>query len=85
MFFKSKTPSLVLLGITSLVCSRAMFSFFNDPEGPNLLIVVGMAGILYAVSIAVYLHSSSPVNLKRLLLAILIQILVVIGLYLFLR
>ncbi len=79
MSFKSKKTSLVILGIISLVCSRVLFIFFNDPEGPNLLIVIGMAGILYVLSLAVYaFNSSGP---KKFLFAILIQILVVIGLY----
>ncbi len=36
----SKKTSLLILGTTSVVCSRVMFSFFNDPEGPNLLVVI---------------------------------------------
>jgi hypothetical protein len=58
-----------------------MFVFFNDPEGPNLLIVIGTAVILYFLSLAAYLSKYSA--LKKLLLAILIQIAVVGGLYWF--
>ncbi len=85
MYFKSKKTSLLILGITSLVCSRALFFFFNDPEGPNLLIVVGMAVILYFVSLTVYLFKPSITGLKRLLLGIFIQILLVAGFYFFLN
>ena len=85
MYFKSKKTSLIILVITSLVCSRALFFFFNDPEGPNLLIVVGMAVILYFLSLAVYLFKPSITGLKRLLLAIFIQIILVAGFYFFLN
>ena len=78
MYFKSKKTSLIILGITSLALSRTMFVFFNDPEGPNLLVVIVMAAILYFLSLAVYLYYSrtKPIGLKRLLLAILIQIII---------
>lgn len=73
----------MLLGASALVCSRAMFAFFNDPEGPNLLIVTVMAAVVYAVSLAAYVPNFS--NTKKFLLAILIQILFVTGLYLLLN
>ena len=81
MSFSSKKISLLILGITAIVCSRALFLFFNDPEGPNLLIVMGMAAIVYVVSLAVYVLGPSNAGLKKLLLAICIQIIVVTGLY----
>ncbi len=75
-----KVP-LVILGVTALLCSRAMFAFFNDPEGPNLLIVVVMAGIIYSVSAAAYFYTPKTIiGLKKLLLAIFIQIVLVGGL-----
>ncbi len=85
MYFKSKKVSLLILGITSIACSRVMFFFFNDPEGPNLLIVVVMAAIIYLVSVAAYIFyppTPSLAGLKRILLAIVVQILIVTGLYL---
>lgn len=85
MFFKSKKTSLLLLGVTSIVISRVLFLFFNDPEGPNLLIVIGTAVFVYLLSLAPYLFRSSATELKRLLWAIFIQILLVIGLYFFLH
>ncbi len=82
MDFNSKKTSLILLGITAVVCSRAMFFFFNDPEGPNLLIVTVMAAILYVASLTAYLFNLS--GSKKLLLAIFIQILIVTSLYFYL-
>jgi len=81
MYFKSKKISLLVLGITALICSRALFFFFDDPEGPNLLIVTVMALILYFVSLTVYRFNLSLTGLKKLLLAICIQVLLAGGLY----
>ena len=77
----SKKTSLIILAITALVCSRVMFSLFNDAEGPNLLIVVGAAVILYILSLLAYLLKSSLSSSKRLFLGILIQIILALGLY----
>lgn len=85
MYFKSKKTSLLILGVTALVCSRVLFSLFNDPEGPNLLVVTGMALIIYCLSLTTYVFNSPITGLKRLLLAIFIQILLVIGFYFFLN
>ncbi len=49
-----KKIPLVLLGVVSLVLSRATFLFVNDPEGPNLLVVVVLAAIIYAACVTVY-------------------------------
>ena len=85
MDFNSKKTSLLILGITSLVLSRALFALFNDPEGPNLLIVVGMAVILYGLSVAVYVFNSATIGFKKLLLSIAVQVLLVAGFYLLLK
>ena len=78
MYFKSKKISLIILGITSLLLSRLMFFFFNDSEGPNLVVVIGMAMIVYFLSLALYLLKPlTIIGIKRLLLAIFIQIIVV--------
>lgn len=80
MYFKSKKVSLLILVVTAMVCSRTMFWFFDDPEGPNLLIVTVTAGLIYGISMMVYArHSFTKVlvpltGLTRLLLAILVQI-----------
>lgn len=41
----------VILGIVALICSRVIFMFIDDPEGPNLLIVFGLAVPIYVVLI----------------------------------
>ncbi|HVU06385.1 MAG TPA: hypothetical protein VHE10_01155 [Candidatus Paceibacterota bacterium] len=79
MYFKSKKVSLLILAITALVFSRTMFVFFNDAEGPNLLVVVVTAAVIYFPALAVYLRK------PRLLAAALAQILIAAVLYLFLK
>ena len=82
MYFNSKRISLMMLGVTAIICSRMLFFFFNDPEGPNLLIVAAFAMAVYFLSIAAYVFSPSKIKgLKRLSLVICIQILSVIGIY----
>ncbi len=76
MNFNSKRTSLIVLGITSLIASRAFYYFVHDPEGPNLLIVVVLAAIIYLLSTLAIRHlfpnTHGP---KGLLSAIGIQIL----------
>lgn len=86
MNFKSKKVRLLILSVLALICSRTMLVSFNDPEGPNLLIIVGMAVIIYALSFSIFLFKlPKDINLKRLLLLGATQILVTIGLYFCLR
>ena len=98
MHFISKKVSLVILGITAIVCSKVLFLFFNDPEGPNLLVVTVMTAIVYVLSLAVYFYypstkrdTSQPLppvsvtSLERLLLVIFVQILIIIGFFFWLR
>ena len=93
MHFKSKKTSLLILGLTAIVCSRVMLLSFNDPEGPNLLVVMGMAVIIYFLSLTVYLFDpstkhlsrSSFTDIKRLLLAIFTQIVIVTSFYFWLK
>jgi hypothetical protein len=80
-----KKTELLILGVTALVCSRAMFAFFNDPEGPNLLIVIVAAAIVYLLSLVAYVWTPSATPAKRLLLAISTQIVLVAGAYFFLK
>jgi hypothetical protein len=82
-----RNGSLLILAITALVCSRAMFAFFRDPEGPNLLVVTGMAAVIYLISVAVYLSDLFPslTGFKRSSAATFIQIFVTTGFYLGLR
>ena len=88
MYFKSKTISLLILAISAIACSRILFLFFNDPEGPNLLVVTGTAAIVYFVSLAIYLFNpllEEFIGLKRLVLAIVIQIIIVAVFYICLK
>lgn len=84
MYFKSKTISYVLLGLTSIISSRGFFALIDDPEGPNLLIVSVFAFIMFALSISVYAFTLTIGGLKRLLLGVGIQIVIVVLLYLLL-
>ncbi len=87
MVFNLKKTSLLILGITALVCSRTLFALFDDPEGPNLLIITVMAAILFAASLAAYKYNplAKLANSTKLLLAILVQALLVTVLYFSLR
>jgi hypothetical protein len=79
----SKRISLLILGVTSLLTSRVIFFFINDPEGPNLVVVTGLALIIYLLTFGAF--SFLPLSgIKRLLLTICIQIIIVAVLYLLL-
>ena len=75
----------VLPGITSLICSRTMFAFIDDPEGPNLLVVVVVAAILYILSFVMTLFTLPITSNRRVLLMIFLQVVLAAGLYFFLR
>jgi hypothetical protein len=86
LYFKSKKISLIILAVTAVICSRILFFFFNDPEGPNLLIVAGLALAVYFLSVAIYLFGPSQIKgINRLSAVIGIQILLVLGLYFFMK
>ncbi len=85
MLFTSKKISLLTLVVTALIFSRAMFAFFNDPEGPNLLVVTGMAAVIYVISLAAYFSLTSFVGRKKLLVVILVQLIIAITFYFCLR
>ncbi len=97
MYFKSKRISLLILGVTALVCARTMFWFFEDPEGPNLLVVTVMALIIYFLSLVIYLADpvpesafrrfflSSLLGPKRLLAVVFIQMVIATIFYLCLK
>lgn len=42
---------LLILAITAVALTRIAFQLFNDPEGPNLLIVVVGGAVVYVVSL----------------------------------
>jgi len=83
LYFKSKKISTLILAATAIICSRVLFFFFNDPEGPNLLIVVGLALGVFLLSYSVYVFGPLKMKgIKRLSVVICIQLLSVVGLYL---
>jgi hypothetical protein len=72
----------MILAATAIICSRILFFFFSDPEGPNLLIVAGLALVIFFLSFSAYIFSPFKMKgIKRLFAAICIQILSVIVLY----
>lgn len=81
----SKRTQLLILGATSVVCSRIMFWFFDDPEGPNLLVVFVMALIIYLLSLSVHSRfASAGAGSRRLLLTLVAQIVITSVFYFFL-
>jgi hypothetical protein len=85
MYFKSKVISLSILVVTSVLLSRGLFFFFDDPEGPNLLVVMVGAFVTSVPSSLFYFSNSSIKGLKRLLVAVAAQVLAVIALYFILQ
>jgi hypothetical protein len=82
MNLTSHKTSLIILVITALVSSRTFFALVNDPEGPNLLIVVVLAAILLGVSLGLLrLLGHSLKGGKRLLFGIAAQVVLAAGLY----
>ena len=82
MNFNSRKTSLIILGITALISSRAMFAFINDPEGPNLLIVVVLGAVVFGLSVGLSsVFPSLKQGLRGLVILILFQILIVSALY----
>ena len=83
----SRNGSLLLLAIAAFPCARAIFAFIAEPEGPNLLVVTGMAAILFVISAAGYLSNLFPslTGFRRSVAAIIVQIIVAAGFALGLR
>ena len=65
MHFTPKKSSVLLLGVAALVCSRGVFALINDPEGPNVLVVVVLAVIIYAVFFGIYWLGQHDAHIKR--------------------
>ncbi len=75
-------PALLALYVTAASFTRVMFWFFDDPEGPNLLIVTVLAGSVYLVSLGVYLLNVPRAT--KFWFTILAQVVIVTVLYLLL-
>lgn len=82
---KYKLSEIIVLGLSSVLHSKLFFSFINDPEGPNLLIVTALASVIYAVSLLMYFFFLSKVHKGKILLVILMQFLLILILYFFLK
>ncbi len=81
MLFASRKRTLLILGVPAVLLSFALFHSFDDPEGPNLLVIAVGAAIIYGVSLAAYAFATSVTDAKRFGLAIIVQILTVFILY----
>lgn len=85
MNLESKKISLPLLALTSVCCTRVLFTFLNDPEGPNLPIVLTLSFFTYLLSLTVYFYPAKPFAApKRIGSTVFAQVLIVTGLYLWL-
>lgn len=49
-----KTRNKIILAVVSLILSRLTFALINDPEGPNLLIVIVLGAIIYSLFLVIY-------------------------------
>jgi hypothetical protein len=81
MHIDSKNTSLLLLVITAFVCSGTLFRLFDDPEGPNLLVVTVLALLLYGASFIAWEFTPATTASKKLLSGVGTQLLIVTGLY----
>lgn len=83
MNFNSKKTFLITSAITAVIFSRLMFVFFDDPEGPNLLVVFVMALFIYAISFIVhkFFFSNKLNSYNQFLILILVQFITIIILY----
>lgn len=74
----------LILFLTALVCSRTMFVSFDDPEGPNLLVIFVGAVIVFAASWIT--GRFVPLSgYSKILVAIIVQVVFTFGLFVLLR
>lgn len=71
IFSMTQGKFLALLGVVSVVCSRTVFFFIDDPEGPNLLVVGVLAALIFSFVVATFvwlgwLHMVMENIIKRL-------------------
>lgn len=82
MDVQSKKMQLVILGATAIICSRLLLFFLDDRQGPNLIIVGVLAMGVFLLSFAAYWFTAERGAYVRLLVALCVQILSVVGLFL---
>ena len=82
-FMQARIGPMLILAITAIACSKVVFVFFHDTEGPNILVTIGLAAIIYSISLAVFLSNLflTVVGFKRISFTIVIQIFISIGIY----
>ena len=88
---------MFVLIITAMLCSRSVFAFIDDPEGPNLLVVTVMAAVVYLMAFGIYLFNpirkgameslslATRVGLRRIMFVVVTQILVAAAIYFLIR
>lgn len=81
----SQTTTYVILGAASIAFSKLLLTLFNDPEGPNLLIVMVTAAVIYVASFIFYKFISRVDSPRRFILTILVQVIIVACLYFIFR
>lgn len=84
MSAKQNKIHLSILGATALFLSRLLFWFFDDPEGPNLLVVGIGALVLYLFAVLVYFLKLHLTKNQRVGLAIIFQVAALLALKLLL-
>jgi hypothetical protein len=86
-YWNATRTSLLVLGVTAASGARVVLALFHDPEGPNLVVVGGLAVIIYAISLAAYLSNAVPslAGYGRSAAAVGVQIVVAAGIYFGLR
>lgn len=77
--------SLLIIGATSILFSRMLFVFFDDPEGANLLVTMVTATFVFALSYGVHTRMNSDAFYRNVFTTILIQLVIVFGLYALLK
>jgi uncharacterized membrane protein (GlpM family) len=82
-----KKNSYIILAISAVLLSRLTFVFFDDTEGPNLLVVTMLALVLYSLSYLVnsFYFSTKVKEENRLLYSIFTQIFSAVVLFLILK
>ena len=84
---RKSIPFLLILAATAAACSRLIFFLIADPQGPNLLVVAGMAAGLFALSLAAWF--TKPLALatgpQRVAAVLPVQIMLAVAAYILLR
>jgi hypothetical protein len=57
MYIKSGLGTIITI-LLALICSRTVLLSFDDPEGPNLLVVIALGLFIYLISRSVFLFPS---------------------------